>query len=164
MRRNGEGARLHTKIEGLAALLLLGVFAVCVLAVLLTGAGAYRRLVDRDQAAYARRTCAQYLTTRVRQADALDHVEIRSFGDGDALCLFEEGGYVSRVYCYDGWLMELYASEEADLAPEDGERLLETGDLRMSLENGLLELTVVSPDGEAETLYLSLRSGEEAGA
>ena len=37
-------------IDGLIALLLFGVFAVCVLAVLLTGAEAYRRLTQRDRA------------------------------------------------------------------------------------------------------------------
>ncbi len=36
-------------IDGLAALLLFGIFAVCVLMVLLTGANAYRRLTERDQ-------------------------------------------------------------------------------------------------------------------
>ena len=48
--------------DGLAALLLFGIFAVCVLMVLLTGANAYRRLTERDQQAYQRRTCAQYLS------------------------------------------------------------------------------------------------------
>lgn len=51
-------------MDGLIALLLFGVFAACVLAVLLTGAGAYRRLVGRDRAAYERRTCVQYIATR----------------------------------------------------------------------------------------------------
>ena len=41
---------------GLSALLLLGVFAVCVLVVLLTGAEAYQRLNQRDRAAYDTRT------------------------------------------------------------------------------------------------------------
>ena len=35
-------------IDGLAALLLFGIFAACVLSVLLSGAGAYRRLTQRD--------------------------------------------------------------------------------------------------------------------
>ena len=55
-------------LDGLIALLLFGVFAVCVLVVLLTGADAYRRLTQRDEAAYDRRVCAQYMATRLRQA------------------------------------------------------------------------------------------------
>ena len=42
---------IHHQMDGLVALLLLGVFAACVLAVLLTGAGVYQRLTERDQAA-----------------------------------------------------------------------------------------------------------------
>ena len=57
-------------IEGLIALLLFGVFAVCLMTVLLTGANAYRSLTDRDQTAYDRRVCAQYMATRLRQADS----------------------------------------------------------------------------------------------
>ena len=56
-------------IDGLAALLLFGIFAACVLSVLLSGAGAYRRLTQRDLTAYDRRTGLQYIAARVRQAD-----------------------------------------------------------------------------------------------
>lgn len=57
--------RVKHHIDGLVALLLFGVFAACVLVVLLTGADAYRRLTERDQAAYERRTGVQYIATRV---------------------------------------------------------------------------------------------------
>jgi len=151
-------------MDGLAALLLFGIFAVCVLAVLLTGAGAYKRLMERDQASYDRRTCTQYLTTRVRQADRLGSVSVEEFGGIPALCLMDEYGYVTRVYCYDGYLMELYTSPDAGLEPEDGEHLMEAEGLTMSLEDGLLELSVTRPDGAEERLYLSLRSREGAAA
>ena len=59
--------------------------------------------------------------------------------------------------------MELYASADADLAPEDGERLMETAGLDLSLENGLLEMTITGPEGTEDRLCLSLRSGEGAG-
>ena len=56
-------------ISALAALVLFGLFAGCVLAVLLTGAGAYRRLTGRDRASCESRTRMQYVAARVRQAD-----------------------------------------------------------------------------------------------
>ncbi len=151
-------------MDGLAALLLFGIFAACVLAVLLTGAGAYRRLTERDQASYERRTCAQYIATRIRQADRQGSVSVEPFGGVTALCLAEEGGYVTYVYCYDGYLMELYTAADAELAPEDGEQLMRAAGLDLSLTGGLLEVTVTDPDGAAERLYLSLRSGEGAAA
>ena len=56
-------------IDTLAVLLLFGVFAVCVLSVLLTGADAYRRMTERDNRAYDRRTCVQYVVTEFGVAD-----------------------------------------------------------------------------------------------
>lgn len=147
-------------MDGLMALLLFGVFAVCVLAVLLTGAKAYRRLTERDQSAYQSRTCAQYLATRVRQADQADGVYTEDFGGADALVL-EEDGYLTRVYCYEGALMELYCAVDAEMEPRDGEEVMSAQELSLELEDGLLTAVLTGADGREETLYLSLRGQEE---
>ena len=70
----------NSKITGLMALLVFAVFAVCVLGVLLTGAGVYKRLVGSGAEDYSRRTAAQYVTTRVRQADRAGSVGLEDFG------------------------------------------------------------------------------------
>lgn len=158
-----QGTSRH-HMDGLIALLLFGVFAACVLAVLLTGAGAYRRLVGRDRAAYERRTCVQYIATRVRQADQDGGIWLSDFGGNPALVLDQGDGYTTQVYCFGGWLMELYAAEDAGLAPEDGDRLMEMDSLELSLEDGLLTVEIGVPDGTRDTLRLSLRSGEGAAA
>ena len=72
-------------MDTLGALLLFGVFAVCVLAVLLTGADAYRGLTQRNQEAGNRRSCVQYIATKVRQSDSLGAVSVENFGGVDAL-------------------------------------------------------------------------------
>ena len=149
------------------ALLLFGVFAACVLLVLLTGADAYRRLTERDQAAYDRRTCVQYVATRVRQADCAGGVSVSEFDGVPVLELHEtiEGtDYVTLVYCYDGWLRELFAAADAGLDPEAGETVMEAQDLALSLEDGLLTVAVTDSRGTVNTLVLSLRSGEGAAA
>ncbi len=149
----------HT--DALAALLLFGVFAACILSVLLTGAEAYRRLTQRDQAAYARRTAVQYIATRVRQADSLALVSVEEFQGVTALVLREDGEYATRVYCHEGYLKELYASEEDLMVPGDGERIMAAEGLELSLDQGLLTVSVTGENGEESTLLLSLRSGEE---
>lgn len=148
------------QVDGLLMLLLFGVFAVCVLAVLLTGARAYRGLTERDQAAYDRRTCVQYIATRVRQGDMEGGVTVEPFRDVTALCMAQDG-YVTRVYWHDGYLMELYTSEDAELYPEDGEKIMPLESLELALEERLLRLEIGSAGGAVDTLYLSLRSGEE---
>lgn len=151
--------KIQHHMDGLLLLLLFGVFAVCVLSVLLTGAKAYRRLTLRDQEAYRRRTCVQYIATRVRQGDLEGAVAVEPFGEGDALVMAKDG-YVTRVYWHDGWLMEMYAGEDVQLAPEDGEKIMELDGLAMSMDGGLLTVEVDGGDTGTDTLRLSLRSGE----
>ena len=151
-------------IDALAALLLFGVFAVCVLAVLLTGADAYRRLTQRDQLAYDRRTCVQYVATRVRQADSQGGVTVERSGDTDLLVLGAGEEYVTYVYCYEGWLMELYTWSGEPMVPSDGWQLIEMEDMKLSMEDGLLTVDITSPQGEEDHLLLTLRSGEGAAA
>jgi type II secretory pathway component PulJ len=147
---------------GLLALLLFAVFAVCVLSVLLTGADAYRRLTERDQASFQARTAAQYIATRVRQADKQGGLSVRTFGDGDALVLTEElegETYLTWVYCYDGSLRELFTAADNDLPPESGEKILSADDLRLELDGARLTAQVLE-DGDWQTVTLYLRSGE----
>ena len=85
-----RGTEYH--FDGLAALLLFGVFAACVALILLVGADAYRRLVTRDETVHNRSTCMQYVATRVRQAEGPDRVSVEDFGGVNALALSDSVG------------------------------------------------------------------------
>lgn len=149
-------------ISSLAAFFLLGVFAVCLLFSLLGGAGIYRRLTERDQIAHNSRTGIQYLATKVQQAPAA--VQLTAFGDGDALVVEEtiDGvRYLTRIYCYDGYLMELFSAAEGDFSPQDGEKLLEADSLQLTKEGRLLTVTLTQ-NQKATELQLFLRTEEEA--
>lgn len=156
-------SRKH-RIDGLIAPVLFGVFAACILSVLLTGADAYRRLTERDREAFGERTCLQYVATKVRQAKSGEEISVSDFGGTDALCISEKIGereFVTRVYCYDGWLREIFASSSMDCKPEDGERILRAEELNMSLEDGLLRIELTDSEGNAGSLVLSLRGEGE---
>lgn len=151
-----------TRVDGVAVLLVTAVFAVCLLLVLLTGAGGYRRLTERDRASYDRRTALQYVATKVRQADAVGCVDLTEFGGTPALCLTETvdgAAYETYLYAYDGYLRELYAAADAGLSPQDGEKVLRSDGLTLSLEDGLLRVETAGG-----SLLLALRSGEGAAA
>lgn len=156
--------------SALAVLMLFGVFAGCVLGVLLTGADAYQRLTDRGQETFDERTAAQYLTTRVRQADAAGGVFVDPFSQSsDEVTLFLEENidgerYLTRVYCWEGYLCELFGGAEEDFAPEDGEKVLALQDLSLSLADGMLEAELTASDGQVQRVLIHLRSGEGASA
>ena len=161
MREHGRGR----SISGLAALLLLGVFAVGILSVLLGGAQVYRRLTERGRRAYDSRTCVQYLTTKVRQAPSPDAISLGRFGAGDALLISQRIGgrdYLTRVYCHEGWLMELFTVAEGDFAPEDGERILQTRRLWLDWEGPLLRAELTDGNGAQASFLLLPRGREEA--
>ena len=160
MMRNEKKERFTTTF---AALLVLAVFALGILGVLLGGAGAYRRLVCRDENTADRRCCSQYLATKIRQAPLPGAVEVRPFGDGDALWIPEGEGVLTWVYCYEGWLMELCCFENSRLVPGDGEKILPLRAFSASLTQGVLELTVTDGAGVVWPLVLALRSGEVTG-
>lgn len=143
-------------MDGLIALLLFGVFAACLLVVLLTGAGAYKRLNVRDEEAYARRTCMQYVANRVHQAPKPADVTVEPFGDSDALAITDSDDFITRVYYYDGYLMELYSSASYTLNPQDGERVMEIGGLDLLLEDEMLTVTLTDTAGEDYEMVLAL--------
>lgn len=161
--KNTKGGK---SVSGVAALVVFGLFAICVLGVLLTGAGAYSRLTERDAEAYDSRTCVQYLSTKVRQAAAPEGVEVGCFGDGDALYFYEDIGgekYLTRVYCYDGWLMELFTAADGDFVPADGEKICRLQAMDISMERDLLCFSLVDGSESAVQFIRGVR-GWEGGA
>ena len=154
------------KADTVLVLVLFGVFAVCILAVLLTGADAYRRLAERDEISYDRRVAAQYLATRVRQADEAGCVAVESIDGVDVLILREEiegEHYETRVYCYEGYLRELFAGEGEAFAAGDGEQILKAESMALSLEKQVITAEITDSDGQVQTMTLYLRSGEGRG-
>lgn len=152
--------RQKHQIEGLITLVLFGVFAVCVLSVLLTGAKVYRNLTAEGQGTYAERTCAQYVASKVRQARSGDAVDVSTVDGTDVISFTEEldgETYVTRVYCSDGWLRELLTFEDSEFFPEDGEKIIEARELKLALDGGLLTADITDAGGETVRLVLDLR-------
>ena len=146
-----------------AALIVLAVFAVGVLWVLLGGIRAYTQLTQRDQAAFESRSVSQYLATKVRQISGSEAVSVAPFGEGQALVIAEvvDGDmYLTRIYCYDGWLMELY-SPAGNFTLADGEKLLPLRGLELSLDGRLLTATYTQESGVAQTQQLWIRGTGE---
>ena len=156
-------------ISSLAPLLLFAIFTVCILSVLLTGADTYQNLLLRDQTTFDQRTAVQYLTTRIRQNDSANHIFAGRFEEisqsGDTLFLKEEidgKQYLTRIYCHDGYLRELFSPADVVFSPADGEKILKITDLEITLESDMLYIEIVYPDGETSSLTLKLRGGKEA--
>ena len=150
------------QINGILVLVLFGIFAISILTVLLTGAGAYKRLTERGQTTYTARTIPQYVSTRVRQADAKGMVKVTTFEGMEALELTEEidgNSYVTRIYCYNGYVRELFSESSILLKPSAGECIMQAEGMTFSEQDGFITVKIFA-DGEEIKINLALRSGE----
>lgn len=153
--RNQRGSQFH--ISGLAVLLVLAVFAISILSVLLTGANVYGSLTEESASHHGWRTAEHYLATRLRQSG---RVYGEDFGGVQALVIPEDidgETYITRIYCYEGWLRELFTAETGEFSPADGEKLLEMEAFSVIIEDNLVTLTVTLPGGETGRVLGSIK-------
>ena len=143
-------------------LLLTAVLAVSILTVLLTGSGLYSRLTARDQSAQRRQTAIQYVTTKVRQAEP-GQITLEAFHDLPALVLQETlngQNFLTRIYCHDGYLRELFTTSDSEMSPDDGEKLLPMESLSLNRYDHLLQIHLTDREGVKQTLVLNLSEKE----
>ena len=163
MKKNNSSTH---SLSGVSALLLFGIFAACIVLVLLSGAKLYRAMTQRDRASADARTAVEYIATRVRQAASPDSLSVTSFGGSDCLEMTERidgDSYRTRLYCADGWLWELFSADGGSISPEDGTRILEADSMSLTLQGDLLSCVLTDPDGVEHRLLLSIRGSEEVG-
>lgn len=149
-------------LSGLVALLTFVLFAISILFVLLNGAGVYRRLTQRDQYSYDSRTCAQYVATKMRQAPSPAAISTDTFGTVDSLRISQdiEGlEFVTRIYCYENWLMEIFTLADGDFFPEDGEKILPLSSLSVSQDGSVFSFILTDTEGNTQHLTISARGG-----
>lgn len=153
----------NRSLSGLVALLTFVLFAISILFVLLNGAGVYRRLTQRDQYSYDSRTCAQYVATKMRQAPSPTAVSADTFGMVDSLRISQdiEGlEFVTRIYCYENWLMEIFMLADGDFLPEDGEKILPLSSLSVSQDGNVFSFILTDTEGKTQQLTISVRGGD----
>lgn len=155
-------------ISGIFPVLSFAVLAACIVIVLVTGARLYGRSNQQDSVDYYRRTVTGYITTRFMQSNVEGRFFVGDFHEalprssGNTLFFTETIGgkeYVTRVYCHEGNVYELFSPLEASIAPEYGEKVLPVNNIDFSVNNGLFLADVTFNDGENTVIRLSLRAG-----
>ena len=164
--------------------LLFALFVATLLLAILVGTGVYRVLHQEGAVADNQRLSLTLLANDVRANDQIDavarawvtedavSVEVagadgfeaaaaaedgRSLFQGPALVLREtlpSGVYETRLYRYDGTIMEEYALAEAPYDPEKATAIVDSSVFAFSYEDGLLTI-----ETDAGATAVALRSG-----
>ena len=143
----------------LGVLLSFTLLAMCLLAVLLGGVRVYRGLAERGQESFQRRTAMEAARAGGGGRGPVAGPARRA---GATLFLREPLAgeeYLTRVYCWDGQLRELFTPADSDCRPEDGEVLLPAEALRLSRDGALLT-ALLTENGRETELRLLLHDGE----
>ena len=155
--------RRQTGAGAIASLMLACVFGATMLLSIATGAGVYRRVVDRVEQGSAQRVGLTYISAKIHSYDGVNAVRAGSFGGVDAVYLTEEldgVAYDTILYVYDGYLRELLCEQGSELTPGDGEVITEAQGFTASVSDGLLRLSFTDSYGRTEQTDIFLRSGE----
>ncbi len=158
-----RGGTLSHSMQGIFLFLLIGLFAILSLTLTLIGTRVYSEVALGAVRSGDAQTILSYLGNKVRAYDAQGGVAIGEQAGLDTLRLLEtlDGQiYETTIYAYQGAVWERFAPAGEPFDPADGQRLAEARSLTFAMAApGLVEATVVMPDGEARTLRMALRSG-----
>lgn len=153
MRKN----RAKSYRDAAAGIVMLALFAVGMIAALISGAAAYRRIVKRDTGDYDARISTQYISERIKSAACGEVSIIGAEENGFPVLAVKDGEAEERcatyIYCKNGWLCELYTYEEAIPDFDAGDRLLELKSLEFKLTGTLLEADIVTADGLSRQVF-----------
>ena len=153
------------RIGSVFVLLIFCIFIFSVLLVLLLGARVLQVVSSSGDGAYAKRTCVQYITEKIRHSDSGGAVFVSGFSgdDADTQTLFlpqEIDGetYYTRIYYYNGGICELFSESGAEAVPADGTLIVECSYITFEQDSSLLGFTVGNSDGSESSMTVCLRS------
>ncbi len=140
--------------------LLFAVVVLFLLIALLVGTNAYRAVNDVRSSTDETRLGLALIANSIRMNDAVDAVGTAEGPEGLALVLTERldgGDYETRLYAYQGAVVEEYARADTAYTPEKAREIVRSDRFDFSYENGLL--TVNTDQGSTSIALRSVRGG-----
>ncbi len=125
-------------------ILLLLLFASFGLCVVMIGARVYKNTVNYMEENDSSRTAIAYLEEKIRQNNEVDKIEVTTIEKNQSLRIHSSVNkeeYVTYIYCYDGWLWELYTKASNEIKLGMGQSLVKLDSLSIEeLKDGLYQI------------------------
>lgn len=135
--------RHHLPRQMFAGLLMLVFFSMLLIA-LITGVTVYKRVADVQLATNEDRLAMQLIGNYVHANDSRGSIKVGQGPEGRSLVLLERldsGNYETRIYLYNGSIVQEYALEGAAYTPAKATELVESSTFSFTYSNGLLSIT-----------------------
>ena len=140
--------------------LLFAVIALFLLIALLVGTSAYRAVNDVRSSSDNTRLGLSLIANSIRATDETDAVGVADGPEGRALVLtehLENGDYETRLYAYEGAIVEEYTRAGAAFTPEKARESVASNTFDYTYADGLL--TVHTEQGSTSVALRSVRGG-----
>ncbi len=137
----------------IVSLLMAALFGLMLIPAIVGGGSVYKEISVQSAVSFNRRTACGYISTQVRNAQQKSEIYTdKSFGDTINIPITLDGEeYITKIYCHEGYLFELFTYADAEVYPEDGEQLLPLGEMTAEMTDGLLCVTL-----DGEIIYLEV--------
>ncbi len=145
----------------LVVLLLFFVYAGCALMLCVLGANSYSHTVSVLQEGYDQRSGVLYIAQKVHQNDIGGGVRVDSYNGTDALVLIEQEtgeGYETWIFIQDGHLCEELIASGSEIVPGQAQRIMPMQELKLTLVENLLSVSLTTDTGALNATRLALRS------
>ncbi len=142
---------------------LVCLFAFCSLALALMGGQAYKQIQNGVDESFSSTVAASYLRTKLSQSNPPGDVFLQSEEGVQMLVIRDRGDenvFETRIYMYDGSLVESYVAEGAPFMPQGAIRIAQLQSCEFAIdEDGLFTADIVSPEGVHIQTAFAVREG-----
>ncbi|MEG2652015.1 MAG: DUF4860 domain-containing protein [Ruthenibacterium sp.] len=160
--------RKQTQTAQLYPILMFSMLLLALLVLIAFSTSVYSHLESDKTAHTAARTGLAYLVTQVRGADAQDAIDITlAQDDGRTVLVLRDGfnadetaEYATRIYLYDGYLVEDYARADTPLAPDAAQKIVQTDNFTVEYLSEQL-LCFTTQQGSARVALRSVKEGAQ---
>ena len=153
----------HTSLDFIFILALLCVFAFGALMAVVLGSNTYKEIKDSMDSNYELRTPLSYISTKVRQHDDSNSIQIINKEGIDALVLENpDNGKICQtwIYQYENSLYEVYLDKGTEFSLADGLAIIPSYGLEFNLKDNLLHVEATDHQGKTRALSLSFRTDQ----
>jgi len=117
-------------------------------------------MINLNEKTFSAESTRLYVTKN--KMSAYSDMRICLIKDGCAVWNIDGTVYNTYIYCYDGYMMEIFAEEDVEISPVDGEKIMPLNKLSFNLDQGMLSIDLLSADDISQSLKIHIRSTKEA--
>jgi len=150
--------RTSARTGRMFTVILLVLFFAVMLAALVSGVSVYQSVASIQNDSSQNRLGLGIITNCARSNDSADALAVGKGPEGDSLVFVERldsGTYETRIYLYEGKVLQEYSLEDAQYSPEKAVELADTSTFEFEYEDGLLAITT-----DQGTAYVALRCSQ----